>query len=813
MAGPGRVPPPELNLRPSLRPAPVVDVVAVRPPNLDGAGSNLMRIADSLAGFGNALTRYGISAKQAQPKEPENLRPKIYAPLSAEEYTKVPGFDINDKVDRVHVAEKTAAEAGEALVSGWRESFDPSKETFDQFLDRNFMEAQQNLPDDEMKAGFGPVWATYAKKAREDYAKYENETRKEYEGENAIGALWGVSQPREGADTPELRAASVMQRLDELHKFKFKSPDEINDIQLKLMERYAADGDLDMVRALGNAGRGADGSLPPLAETPTHRDKFLSIETKANAEWNKRNTDKANMFDEGLNERIAGGTPNQLTDWFNSDVGKELYPDERERNTKLQDAVKKQQEANRKKAEEQLVVGAETSIGGKAVRDFWSATGTQDYEEVPVVLEGKEVAVIKSDEVGEKKVNEDISKRYADVADDPNAVAGMDDRVARSAGKSPFKIKEWERINGTLPSQVNSLALEQGKVTPQLKRGYELWKNTKDHREVYLSKGGPNAEKLDDFYAIVDDRIENGEELDVALSMAARASQAPKPEINKRKNNTIRDNPGLSSRLDSLPVKEAVKIERRVELRVANGADPKDAYEKELEAAEGNVADIDGSKLSYPKGIDTPEKKEMFSQSMLGILERQRELAGKQDMPIDPDALTIFDNGDGTYSLLEDGLPMAAMFSHKGPAGEEGVARFTLEDVDREMKYREKELQAEKMKEVTRQPDDPIFPKGQSAIQYAKEAIFGPSDPAKPETKEKKEGIFAGFTDNPEKYYGAKTPSHLRKLSDHQINELYKMSVRGWTDKYGRRQTLEPNAFVDGDKVYREWKRRQKKKP
>lgn len=62
MASPGRVQVREFQREAQLAPAPVVNVQSVAPVNRQGEGSNLLRIADSLASFGNSVTRYGMSS-------------------------------------------------------------------------------------------------------------------------------------------------------------------------------------------------------------------------------------------------------------------------------------------------------------------------------------------------------------------------------------------------------------------------------------------------------------------------------------------------------------------------------------------------------------------------------------------------------------------------------------------------------------------------------------------------------------------------------------------------------------------------------
>lgn len=731
MATPGRVPAPELNLRPQLNPAPVVDVAMVRPVNREGAGSNLFRIADSLASFGNSLGRYGVSAMQKQ-EQPKNLRPDIYKAATAEQYASVPGFDPTDPIDRITLAEKMGVEAGTSIKSTWRTEFDPSKETWDDFVMRKVSDYQGQLPDDEMKAAFGRSVATFTKDAAGEYQTFINDTKKELRAENAWMSLYGVSQPTDAAKTPDARATAVLQRVGEIRKFNFLSPDETNKMVFNVLERYAADGDIEMVRAIGNAQR-SDG-IPPLSQTPLYRDTFLKTESAALLEWQKRNTDKINQFND-LKDQIVGtrpredgsysvGTPYQLTDLFNGPIGKIMYPNEVQRNEALQSSLAVLQKASKDAAKKTTMNAAEVAVGGKATSDFWSATGTQVYEDIPVTLNNEEVGTVKSNAVAAKAVNDQIEKRYEAVADNPQAIAVLDVNVGRAAAHSPHKIEAWEKLNSTIPTQINSLALEQGKVSPQMKRGFELWQNTRDQREVYLAKAGPNAEKLDDFYSVVQDRVSGGESVEVAMAQVARATMnAPKGEVQQRFIAVLRDNTSFDSRLNTLPPSVGKRAEDRIRMRIANGVNPRDAVEKELEAAEASIVTIgDNSIVSYPKAVITDQQKERFVTGMERILEYQKSIAAQQEPPLNPDDLSIRDNGDGTYTLLSDGVDAPAMFAHKRVTGNEmGTSRFTIKDIEDEMLMLEREEQNTIMKNEV----NPMIPGGKSAIGATVDMIFG----------------------------------------------------------------------------------------
>lgn len=156
MAEQGRPSAPELNLRPQLEPAPIVNVVGVAPVNRQGSGSNLINIAESLSSFSGIAQQYANSAKPIQDKQDTYgagaLSGKSYAELH--DYFKAnPGLLSKEKYAMLY-AGKSAANFGTQIQSGELTADWDGKEPLDQFLARKQGEAVAELPNDPMIRAF-----------------------------------------------------------------------------------------------------------------------------------------------------------------------------------------------------------------------------------------------------------------------------------------------------------------------------------------------------------------------------------------------------------------------------------------------------------------------------------------------------------------------------------------------------------------------------------------------------------------------------------------------------------------------------------
>lgn len=156
MATPGRSQAPELNLRPTLNPAPLVNVQPVAPVNRQGAGSNLINIAESLAGLSSSFARYAATQKVQNNKQEDYLA----GSLSGKSYEELKTyFDQNPELlDKEKVAMmyagKYANTFGTDLLSGKLTEDWDGQTPLDQFIATKQQEYLTQLPDDPMIRAF-----------------------------------------------------------------------------------------------------------------------------------------------------------------------------------------------------------------------------------------------------------------------------------------------------------------------------------------------------------------------------------------------------------------------------------------------------------------------------------------------------------------------------------------------------------------------------------------------------------------------------------------------------------------------------------
>lgn len=152
MATPGRVQAPELNLRPSLNPAPVVNVQPVAPVNRQGAGSNLINIAESLSGLSSSFARFASTQKTEAPKQDEYLAGSLsgmtYDQLKTH-FEKNPDLLKKEKVAMMY-AGKYANTFGTNLLSGELTKDWDGTTPLDQHIAAKQQEYISQLPDDPM---------------------------------------------------------------------------------------------------------------------------------------------------------------------------------------------------------------------------------------------------------------------------------------------------------------------------------------------------------------------------------------------------------------------------------------------------------------------------------------------------------------------------------------------------------------------------------------------------------------------------------------------------------------------------------------
>lgn len=158
----GRVQGPGLDLTPHLSPAPVVNAITVAPRNTQGAGSNLLQIADSLQSLGAPLSQFGQMVNQNKIDEQMKTADLHVARIQAGFGTQATAADIADVTSALHpkvrqrVTEDYMFSVGNDWVKGQLENmpFDTvmSPEAEQGFYDNLRREALKAAGNDPLKA-------------------------------------------------------------------------------------------------------------------------------------------------------------------------------------------------------------------------------------------------------------------------------------------------------------------------------------------------------------------------------------------------------------------------------------------------------------------------------------------------------------------------------------------------------------------------------------------------------------------------------------------------------------------------------------
>lgn len=180
MASPGRVQVPEFQREAQLSPAPVVNVQAIAPVNRQGAGSNLLSIADSLAGLSSSFARFAQTQKSETGKQDAILAgdlSSMTAPQLAEHFKNNPDLLQKEKVAMMY-AGKYANQFGIDLQSGKLTEDWDGQTPLSEHLAKKQQEYLGQLPDDPMiRAFFNETANPYIFNYTQGRAKLEAENR------------------------------------------------------------------------------------------------------------------------------------------------------------------------------------------------------------------------------------------------------------------------------------------------------------------------------------------------------------------------------------------------------------------------------------------------------------------------------------------------------------------------------------------------------------------------------------------------------------------------------------------------------------
>ena len=782
MAEAGRVQAPDINLRPQLQVAPRVNVSPVAPVNQAGAGSNLMRIAESLGSLTNVFqsiaSTSGRSQKASQKKADDNFV-KINQWRPPEDIVQQPGYDPASEPQQVLIGQATANSIAPKMQEWVKNEWDPEKEPdLYKFLSGRLGELQGQMPE-PAQAGFGSTIDTSVRETMKWWDGVQSDKKNLEMKQNTFAHFVSLNDLYKDLPVEERVQKMKEMGLDQYRTLKFTDGKGGNDLLMDAVTEFARRGDKDMVRALSDLRRGKDGEVPALYDMPDFRDRIDAATAKADAEWVKTHQAEVGDFDTSVETVVAGGDVNKLTEYFNSPTALKLYPNPAERGEKLRAAAKKLNEnvlTSTVTAEKDATITAHTAT---AVRNFWSSNGSQKYGEVKVTTKDKKEHTWNGDKEAQTAVDADIKAQYEAAAGDPEAIAALDKRIARSASNSPLKVTEWENLfSGALNSSVTNALLE-GKVPPNLKRAYELYSNTKDTPRVRRSNMGENSEQTDTFFSLVDTFKTAGYGENEAFVAANEAQPRAGAALGRVSEELLGKNSG-SYDIRSYPMDVQDKITKRAQAYMASGTMGQEkAVTKALRDFDEETVKIEDFG-SRPSIINIPDKsinKDVFKESITRFVTNQVDIHGKQqDLPLNIDDVNIFDYGNGRFGLQrDDGEPITSFFTHRGGEKTTGTMFFTYDDVQRQLQADAAEAKSVQGAEAAKFDETktdvmsgkPIVPGGGSAIGN----LFDKLGTLEDKTANQPKSAVDAF--------GATNGDGLRKLSDEHLREVYRLSKLG----------------------------------
>lgn len=533
MTSAGRVQSPDLNLTPSLTPAPVTNVVTVRPVNREGAGSNLLNIADSLSRLGAPLNSF-VSAYAASAENKQKLQ------AQADQYLPPEVIQANIANDPAKygnqyytsMAGRAAANNLGPLIDQWTtEEWDSSKEDYKTFVARKLSEYQTTLPSDEARAAFGETAGAWVDQAYTKHEALVTETA-QVNRDNLIYKDYAglIERGKLDKKTPDQIWQDIVTASNENRLFLNLPGVNQNAILLSLADKVAEDGDVDMVKAILNGPRGPDGKVPALSTIPDTMPKVEAIIQKAEAKYRENNINGRISAQSELNTLISTGASDDEFKKWAVKYNDTLTPDQvvagfsqlREGRDKLRmnnqwaaDGV-----AQRQAIDAQL---DEALLKGEGWNSFGKVTVNSDSTYGSTV----EIDV---DKRMDERVNVKVDGVYNSLPQDQ-----ADIEVAKFLAANNRTYKGWTAIFAAVTPAAIEAAATEGKMSPQLVRAAELYARTADQYGgvigAHIKSDAKGTMEFFEAYRI------NVQELNMdpqeALAIAARNTNGPDSDNRK----------------------------------------------------------------------------------------------------------------------------------------------------------------------------------------------------------------------------------------------------------------------------------------
>lgn len=472
MMSPGRVQAPDLNLNSSLTPAPIVAATPVAPQNTQGAGSNLLRIADSLSQLGAPLSSFS-QALYAQRQKDQQLTAQTDQTLTYDQQLQRlkdnPALMKNEAYQTMMGS--TAANSLGPQIDKWAaEEWDSTKEDYKTFVTRKLSEVQSTLPSDYAKASFGSQSAAWVDRAYTSHMAEVTKTSEDNMGADVLNFYTGLIARGKMEKKPVDQIwGDIVSASNDTRSFFALSGQKQNDLLLSLAQKVAESGDKEMAAAILDGARGADGKVPALSSIPDLAAKVDAVRNGATQKWTENHvSERSAAFSAADDLSKSAASNDEIKAWDNK-YGQYLTPAERTSNLAQMLAGRdKRQMSTNWASDGQL---QRTKIDDVITKALIAGDGWQKFDKVQ----------INSDKTYGDTIDYDVEKRVDELANKM-----VDNLYAADPASAPIRAAQflsannrtygtWTSIFNAVTPQAIATAATSGQLSPPIQKAVELY--------------------------------------------------------------------------------------------------------------------------------------------------------------------------------------------------------------------------------------------------------------------------------------------------------------------------------------------------
>jgi len=763
MAQAGRVQAPDLNLTPSLQPAPIVQGTMIQPFNPQGAGSNLMNIADSLSRLGAPLSQFAqvaqaanVKQQQQQAQADQYLPPEVLAANIAKDPSKY-----GNEYYTAMAGRATANNLGPLIDQWTTQEWDSTKEDYRTFVTRKLAEEQAKLPTKEAQAAFGDTAGAWVDQA---YTKYQNTVTAtaEMNRDNLIFTDYSglIERGKLDKKSPDQIWKDIVTASNENRLFLNLPGANQNAILLSLADKVAESGDVDMANAILNGARGADGKTPSLSTIPDLLPKVESIRQKAEAKYREGAISQTISAQSELDGMIrSGATDEDFKAWSvkHNDI---LTPDQVVQGYKaLREGRDKLRMNNQWGADG---VAQRQQIDAQIDQALLRGEGWNKFPTVEVNSDKTYGSTVQIDV--DKRVDERVNERVSNLYNSlPPEQADVE--TAKFLAANNRTSQAWESVfSAVTPSAIQTAAAE-GKVSPQLVRAVELYGRVNGSFGGIVGahiKGKDTKEFLDGVDFLITNMNRTPEE---AIAIAARntfSADAParKAMVASEVAAALKGNGYLAG----YDMASAAKIKGIAEsLSMTAGIRGDKALRKAQEIFKQNNTEVLGTWVPSNDKRIPPNLGEIMS----SYAEDWVTTHGSSiEPPIEnaSELSVMWNDGRLVLTRKEDGslIRMPPGKDQNGPG--QGFEIVTMQEAADYWNYKNRAATGKSVAEMVDNANSGWF-----------WGLFGGNDASNPAP--------AANSGTPAMLYGVTSPDKVSTLNDHQLSEVSKAIKMGKVDK------------------------------